>query len=300
MRSVEKVLYPQIIAALTVSINTFLNYALIHGNLGFPEMGVEGAALATVTSSVIGSLFLIGYLVHSKQEVFKIKFYEFKNITKEFVIKLFKKALPVAFNETIWGLGMSFYLIAYAFIGEESISSIVISNQFIGLFWSFMAGLSSACAIMLGNKLGENKLELAKKWGIKFTKLSVYFGIFFGVLLFIMSDTIASQFRHLSTNVQQSISLILKVFSIYIPVKFVNVIQIVGTLRSGGDTVYTLLAEMGPLWLIGVPLAFILSIYSNLPLYLIVAIVNIEEIVKAILVLWRFYTFKWVKNLTLE
>ncbi len=299
MRSVEKVWYPQMVAIGTVITNTFLNYLLINGNWGFPEMGVKGAALATTISSTLGALLLISYLLYSKQDVFKVKFKEYKNITKDFISKLFKKSLPVALNETVWGLGMSFYLIAFAYIDKESISSIVISNHFMGLFWAFMVGLSSACAIMIGKKLGENNLDIAKHWGIKFTKISLISGILFGVALFLLSDTIASQFRHLPIEVRESISLILKVFSFYIPIKFVNVIQIVGTLRAGGDTLYSLLAEVGPLWLIGVPLAFILSIYSNLPLYVIVAIVNVEEIIKLVLLLWRFKSFKWVKNLTI-
>ena len=298
MRSVEKVGYPQIVAIGTVILNTFLNYLLINGNWGFPSLGVRGAAIATTTSSMLGTVFLIGYLVYSKEEVFRIKINEYKNITKHFVTKLFKKALPVAANETAWGLGMSLYLVAFAFKGDN-LSSIIISNHVMGLFWAFMSGLSSACAIMIGKKLGENNLELAKKWGIKFTKLSVIAGIFFGTLLFFSSDIIAQQFDHLP-EVSKSISLILKVFSFYIIIKFVNVIQIVGTLRSGGDTLFSLLAEIIPLWLIGVPLAFILSIYSGLPLYIIVAIVNIEEVIKLVALLWRFFSYKCVKNLTLE
>jgi len=300
MRSVEKVGYPQIVTIGVVVLNTFLNYVLINGNLGFNAMGVRGAALATTVSSTLGALFLIGYLVFSKEAALKIKFKEYRNITRNFIKKIFKKALPVAINETIWGLGMSFYLIAYAFIGEEIISSIVISNLIMGLFWSFNAGLSTACAIMLGKKLGENKLELAKQWGINFTKLGVLTGIVFGGLLFVFSTSIASTFKHLPPNVITNISLILKVFSFYIPIKFTNVVHIVGTLRSGGDTVYSLLAEIVPLWLIGVPLAFILSIYSTLPIYWIVAIVNVEEIIKLFLLLWRFFSYKWVKNLTIS
>lgn len=298
MRSVEKVGYPQVIAIATVALNTILNYLLIQGNFGFPEMGVKGAATATVISSMLGMLFLIGYLVFSKEEVFRIKLREYKNITKAFISKLFKKALPVAINETIWGAGMTAYLIAFSYVGQ-SMSSIIISNQIMGLFWAFMSGLSSACAIMIGKKLGENNLALAKTWGIKFTKLSVLGGIFFGAVLFMLSEPISAQFTHLGYEVSNTMAMILKVFSFYIVVKFVNVIQIVGTLRAGGDTLFSLLAEIGPLWLIGVPLAFILSKYTGLPLYIIVAIVNIEELIKLVLLLWRFFSFKWVNNLTI-
>jgi len=297
MRSVEKVVYPQVIAIGTVLLNTFLNYLLINGNLGFPSLGVRGAAIATTSSSIIGLLFLSGFLLFSNEEVFRIKLSEYHNITKEFISKLFKKVLPVVFNETIWGLGMSLYLIAFAFKGEN-LSSVIISNNIMGLFWAFMSGLSSACAIMIGKKLGENRLDLAKLWGIKFTKLSFLVGIFLGIILFFLSTPISQLFSNLSIDVQLSMALILKVFSFYITIKFVNVIQIVGTLRAGGDTLFSFLAEVFPLWLVGVPLAFGLSIYSNLPLYLIVAIVNVEEILKLIVLLWRFSTFKWVKNLT--
>ncbi len=300
MRSVEKVLYPQLVAISTVLINTVLNYLLINGNFCFPALGVEGAAIATLISTIFGAILLISYLIISKNEVFKIKFILIKDITKSFVLKILKKVLPVAINETIWGLGMTFFLIAYGTISTDSLTSVHISNQVIGLFWAVNAGISSACAIMLGNKLGANKLDLAKNWGKRFVKLSFFAGVFFGILLFLLSDNIAGLYKNTTNDVRENVSLILKVFSIYLPIKFSNVLQIIGTLRAGGDTLYTLLAEIIPLWGVGVPLAFILSIYTNLPLHYIIAIVNLEEIIKLILLFSRFLTFKWVRNLTIE
>lgn len=298
MRSVEKVIYPQVIAVIAVVINTFLNYLLINGHFGFPALGVQGAAIATLISSSFAALMMIGYMIQSKQEVFKVKFTVLKDITKDFVGRILKKALPVAINETIWGLGMMFYLIAYGFISKESIASVQISNQVMGLFWVINAGISTACAIMIGNKLGENKLDLAKAWGKRFMKLTLFAGVFLGVVLFILSDYIPLLFKDTTPLVRDNASLILKVFSFYIPIKFSNALHIVGTLRAGGDTKYALFAELFPLWFIGVPLAFLLSIYTTLPLFIIVALVNIEELVKFVIVLSRFFTFKWVHNLT--
>lgn len=300
MRSVERVIYPQAVAILTVLLNTLLNYTLIKGNFGFEAYGVKGAAIATLISSGIGTTLLIIYLFKSKEEVFKIKFNTYKDITSSFIKKISKKALPVAINEMMWGLGMSMYLIAFGFISTDSLTSVHISNQIMGLFWVINAGISSACAIMLGNKLGEGKTDIAKKWGIKFTKLSLLAGLILGVVLFISSDSISRLYPNTSLDVQENISIILKVFSFYVPIKFSNALQIVGTLRAGGDTKFALFAELGPLWLVGVPLAFILSIYTSLPLYMIIAIVNVEEVLKFFLVLGRFLKFKWVKNLTLE
>lgn len=303
MRSVERVMFPQVIAIIAVVINTGLNYLLINGNFGFPAMGVEGAALATLISSAVGAGLLVLYFLKSREEVFKIKFRLYKEITKEFITKLFKKSLPVAINETIWGLGMTSYLIAFGFIGAASISSVHITNQIMGLFWAFNAGVSGASAIMLGNKLGEGKLDIAKAWGKRFLKVVGIAGIFLGIILFVISDNIANVFANLndedSVEVVNNISLILKVFSFYIPIKFMNAYNIIGSLRSGGDTKFALFAEIGPLWIIGVPLAFYLSInHSNLPLYIIILFVNLEEVFKMALLIPRFLTYKWVKNLT--
>lgn len=300
MRSVERVIFPQMISIGVVLLNTLLNYLLINGNYGFPQMGVEGAALATVISSTTGAVILISFMLFSKEEVYKVKFNKIKEITRDFLSMLAKKALPVAINETIWGLGMSAYLMAVGFIGTEAIASMQISSQIMGMFWVANAGISTACAIMIGNKLGENNLELAKEWGKKFVKLSFYAGVIFGIILFISSGFISSLFTEVSEEVRYNLRIILMIFSFYVPIKFSNALQIIGTLRAGGDTKFALMAEIFPLWLVGVPLAFILSIYSNLPIYVIVGIMNVEELIKFGLVLKRFFSYKWVKNLTVQ
>ena len=105
---------------------------------------------------------------------------------------------------------------------------------------------------MLGNKLGENDIELAKKWGVKFTKLSLFGGLVFGATLFFTSGVIANAFENVSGNVQHDIRLTLMIFSFFVPIKFINALQIVGTLRAGGDTRYAMFSEMIPLWLVGV------------------------------------------------
>jgi Na+-driven multidrug efflux pump len=213
---------------------------------------------------------------------------------------LAQKAAPVAINETIWGLGMSAYLMAIGYISAGAIETVQISNQIMGLFWVANAGISTACAIMLGNKLGENQIELAKKWGKQFVKLSFFAGVILGVILFATSGLIASAFENVSDTVQTDVKLTLMIFSFYVPIKFSNALQIIGTLRAGGDTKYAMIAELIPLWGIGVPLAFILSIFTELPVYVIMGLVNIEEIIKLVLVFKRYKSNIWAKNLTIE
>jgi putative MATE family efflux protein len=298
MRSMERVIFPQLVTFFTVILNTCLNYILINGAFGFPQMGIEGAATATVISSFTGMSILVLSVVFSKEEIFKIPLSLLKEIDLSFLKKLFSKALPVMFNETLWGLGMTSYLIAFTYINDNALATYHIANLIIGMFWVVNAGISSACAIMLGNKLGEEDIETAKLYGRRFVKLSFLFGVIMGVILFVLSPYIPLLFKDASSTVQHDATLILIVFAFYQPIKFTNAIHIIGTLRSGGDTKFALFAEVGALWGIGIPLAFILSIYTDLDIYVIVAIVNVEELIKFIFVNLRFRTYKWANNLT--
>ena len=105
-------------------------------------------------------------------------------------------------------------------------------------------------------------------------------------------------FGNLTDEVTSMVILILRVYAVYAPIKFLNAIMIVGILRSGGDTKFALFAETFGLWGIGVPLAFILSYFTHLELYVIIIFVNFEEITKFVLGYRRTKTGKWMNNLT--
>ena len=298
MRSMEKVIFPQVVATIMVLLNTGLNYVLINGNYGFPEMGIEGAATATLISSAIGAIIFIIYILTTKRSEFKVHFSLITTITKDFIKKLMKKAMPVALNETLWGLGMTMYLIAFSFISAEAIPSYHITNQIMGMFWVFNMGLASACAVMLGKKLGENKIEVAKVWGRRFVFISFGLGLFLATILFFTRGIIPTFFTNISDEVRDNVSMLLLIYCFFIPIRFVNAVHIIGTLRSGGDTVFAFFAEVGVLWGIGVPVAFILSLTTDLPIHMIVLFISAEEVVKAFFVNTRFFTYKWAKNLT--
>ena len=126
---------------------------------------------------------------------------------------------------------------------------------------------------MLGNKLGEGNLLTAKEWEARFRKLGITLGLVLGSILFIMAPIIVPLFGNLSDAVTDTVVMILRVYAVYAPIKFLNAIMIVGSLRSGGDTKFALFVEILSLWGIGVPLAFLLSSFTSFPLYLFIIFV---------------------------
>jgi len=299
-RNVQKVLMPSIFQAVGVLINTGLNYLLIGGNYGFPEMGVRGAATATLISSAFVALLMISYLYFSNERALKVKLSSLKDISVGLLKKWYKTSIPVLINESFWGLGMTVYLIAYGFIGEKAVGSIYLSNQINTIFWVATISVANASAVMLGNKLGSNDLDTAREWEVRFRKLGFTFGVVLGSILFVFAPVIVPLFGSLSIEVKDMVVMILRVYAVYAPMKFLNAIFIVGSLRSGGDTKFALFAEVFSLWGIGVPLAFILSYFTDLPLYMIILFVNFEEIGKFVLCYRRSASGKWINNLTTE
>lgn len=297
-RNVQKVLWPSIFQIMGVLLNTFLNYGFIGGRMGFPELGVRGAGLATLISSSVIALLSVGYLFVSKEPALKIHFSALRRVTKAFLAKIFKTAVPVLLNEGFWGLGMTMYLVAYGFIGDKAVGSIYLANQINSIFWVATIAIANASAVMLGNRLGDGDLLTAKEWEVRFRKLGITLGIVLGSVLFILAPNIVPLFGNLSDAVTDTVVMILRVYAFYAPIKFLNAIMIVGILRSGGDTKFALFIEILSLWGLGVPLAFILSRFTQLPLYMIIVFVNFEEITKFLLGYRRTKSGKWINNLT--
>jgi putative MATE family efflux protein len=293
-RSIGQAKLPMLVSIIALGCNTLLNYLLIFGNFGFPKMGIEGAALATLISRIIEMVMLLAIIYNSKG-VLAGKLYQMLDLSKEFVIKVFKTTLPVIINEFFWALGMTVYSIAYARIGTSAIAAVNISNTIQNLFLVISFGLANACAVMIGNKIGAKEEEVGIEYAKRFSILVPLIGIIMGVILYIFSPVILSLFKITPEGYDYCIK-ILVVLSICMPIRMLNSTVIVGILRSGGDTKYSLCLEMGTIWLVGVPLAFLGAFIWKLPVYWVVALVSIEQLVKSLIGIPRVYSRKWLKN----
>lgn len=297
-RSIGNAKLPMVVSAISLLSNTFLNYLLIFGNFGFPALGIKGAAIATLISRTIEVSLLLG-IIYYRKGVLAARIRELTDITKPFIIKVFRTTLPVVLNEGFWSLGVTMYSVAYGRIGTEDFAAVQISNTIQGLFMVIAMGLGNSCAVMIGNQIGANDNEKAFDYAKSFSILGPVIGILLGIVLLILSPYILYLFN-VSSYVQQNAYRTLIVISIFISLKIFNTILIVGILRSGGDTKFSLFLEMGSVWGIGVPLAFLGALYWKLPVYWVVALVSMEEIVKALIGLTRIISKKWIRNVVEE
>jgi len=296
LRSTGQVRLPMAISVFAIALKTSLNYCLIFGNLGFPQMGIEGAAIATGIARTLEMAFLVGFAYRLRTPVAgRVK--EFLGFNRSFVKVFLITALPVVVNEMLWSLGITTYNAIYAHIGTESIAAINICSTVESLAFVIFIGISDATGIIIGNKIGagdeQTAVETAKRSLIMATGLA----ILIGSLVFLISEPLLTMYN-ISAEAREIARSVLTVLSLALWVRISNMIIIVGVLRSGGDTRFGFILDAGVMWSIGVPSAFLGAFVFHLPAYWVYALVLSEEFVKYIIGLRRFNSRKWIHNLS--
>ena len=188
------------------------------------------------------------------------------------------------------------YSVAYAKISTNAVATFQIAGTVQNIFTVAAFGLANACAVMIGNEIGANREENAMVFAKRFVKVSFSLGILIGILLFVSSSSIVSLYN-VSPEVIRSAKIILRVYSFVMPFRMLSSLFIVGILRSGGDTKYSLMLEMSGVWGVGVPIAFLGALVFKFPIELIVSLVYLEELVKISFCFPRLFSRKWIKNL---
>ena len=298
LRSIGHTKVPMMASSLSLVINIGLNYLLIFGNHSFPKLGIEGAAIATTIARGIECLIIFSFVYMSKSILaFKIKDYFSWNSA---IARLFAfTAGAVIINDILWALGQTTYSIIYGRMGTQALAAINMENSIERLAYVGVIGFSSAAAIMVGQKIGEGREDLAYEYGIRFYKLSVALSILLSIIIFIFSKNLVG-FYNVDTEVFNLAHKTLIAFCFIFPIKSLNLVKIVGILRAGGDTAFAMRANLGALWIVGIPVATIGAFYLGMPLYWVYLLAAAEELVRLPFGLMRFFSKKWIKNFAVE
>ena len=307
LRSMNYVKLPVIITSISILVNVFFNYALIYGKLGFPMLGVSGAALSTLIARLVECLVLLflvyrhkagdgklGDFVHLQYDKLKAKGEPFLN--KLFLKRYFSTAAPVIANEFIWGLGVTMYSLVYGRMGDAATAAITITNTVEQVSLVFFFGICHAAAVLLGNELGSNQLKKAEEHAKNYMVMMFILSVIGAIIVFIAKDPVVALFE-VSDQVLDYVKLCITVFALYMPIRMLNTLIIVTILRSGGDTKASLILDMTSVWLIGIPMAVLGGLVLELPIYIVYAMILIEEVYKLILSYIRYRQKKWLKNI---
>lgn len=286
---------PLVIACFALTFNAVFNWLLIFGVGPFPRMEVAGAALATTGSRFIEMIALI-VLSQKKKTPAAMNLRNALRWDRPFIKVFFATCLPVIVNEVFWSLGMTTYKIAFSRMGIDVIASVNVTEAINSLFFVAMMGVSSATSIMIGVKIGEGDHETAARYGKKFVKIGFLLGMAVGACMALAAPFIPRLFN-VPRNIYIMTSRSLLVGACLVPIKSVNMNIIVGILRSGGDTKFSMFTEMLGVWGVGVPCAFIGALLLNLPIWWLYLLLGLEELSKFVVGTLRVRSGRWLNDL---
>lgn len=281
-----------IIAILT---NLVLNYLLIFGHLGFPKLGVNGAAIATVISRYIEA-FIIMFISHTNE-----KFKYFGGLYRTLIIpsnlfkRIFKAAIPLMLNETFWSLAMSTLVQCYSTRGINAVAGYNIANTLNQVANSTFMAVGSAIGIIIGNLLGANKCEEAVKTDTKLIVFSMMVGTCAGLILIMLSPIFPLLYNttHEARLIASELIIIQGCFLPLFALRNASYF----TLRSGGKILITILTDSLFMWMCPVPVAFILSRYTNLSVPILFIFIQSSYIFNCIVGIVLIKKRIWVKNI---
>ena len=282
-----------LINGVMVILNIALNAVFIFGLSGFPKMGIKGAALATVLATVVQFLWSVGYVLC---RIRAVKF-SLRNCEKKLFGRFWQKTVPLLINNLAWGIGFSMYSVIMGHLGTDAVAANGIANISKNLVVCFCLGLGNAGSIIVGNRLGADRLQEAKEVGETLTKTAIIAGIVSGLVLIALSPFI-TKMVDLTPTARGYLQKMLLISSYYIAGKSVNCMTIGGIFAAGGDSKFGMLCDSVTLWCIIVPLGCICAFILKLPVMVVYFVLNLDEIIKLPVVYKHYKKYKWIKNLT--
>lgn len=301
LRSTENVKLPMYVSLVTTVLNAFMDYGLIFGAFGMPEMGIRGAALATVISAWAGPVLILAVsAIQRNMLISPIK--ELFGFNKRSIAEYYEKATPVIINETLWGLGTLLFSVIFANLGYQYYAAVTIFRTFDNIAFVFFIGLCNASSIMVGKNVGAGHIKRAVEDSRRFVLFVSLCSVLTGVLIIIFRFQLASVFNLSGSITQETLKLtasLLLVYGIELPMRNLPYILIVGTFRPGGDTKIGMKLDLLSLWLCSVPLTTLAAFVFKLPFIAVFAIMYVaEDYLKAILCVKYYFTYNWLRPVT--
>lgn len=280
-----------LISGSSVAINIIFNAVFIFGF----DMGITGAALATVISKAAELLWTIACMLKSGSIKLRKEYmlHEDEKLKADF----WKYTMPILGNEIVWGFGFTMYSVIMGHLGSDAAAANSIANIVKNLAICFCTGVANASGVMVGSLLGQGLLDKAKAYGSRLVRIAIFSGMVSGVIILCVIPFV-SYFGTLTEAAQEYLRTMLTVCSYYVVGKSINMTVISGILPAGGDSKFGFICDAVTMWAVVVPIGLICAFVLDLPAPMVYIIINIDEIIKLPAVYMNYKKYRWLNNLT--
>lgn len=296
IRCMDKASYPLYSGIISAAANTLLNYVLIFGKFGFPALGVNGAAIASVASQAINVTIIVVMFANIRKQK-RTPFSFSLNLGKKGYMQYLFMLAPVVINEFLWSVGQNVNTFIYGHIGTQQLAAMSLTGPVQGLFIGALSGISQAAGILIGKRLGAGETDQAYREAGRL----VWYGFAGSLVLsgiLIVFHKPYTLFYNVEPEVRMTAGHLLVAFAVLAPVKVANMILGGGILRSGGKTAYLMFIDMVGTWLVGAPLGLITAFVFHMPIVWVYFILSQEEAVRLVITFLVFRQKKWMSSLS--
>ena len=283
------------ISSVAVIINILMNGILIFGLFGFPKLGIVGAAYATVIARMVELIW--AYVETKREDRVSIKWagilHTDRNLNKDF----WRYTTPVLGASLVWGIAFVSYSVILGHMGSDAVAANSIASIAKSMIQCVIRGVSAGAGILIGNLLGANELEKAKKYGGRITRMAIVIGVTTGLILMAISP-IVSQLAPITDTAKGYLQFMMLVLGFNLMGQSVNTTVLDGIFCAGGDSKFDMQGNIGAMWCFAVPLGFILAFALKAPVWVVYIIISLDEIVKLPAVYHHYKKYIWVRNIT--
>lgn len=298
MRSVETAKIGLAVSVGALLVNVFFNYVLIFGRLGFPALGVEGAAIATLISRVIETAIVAVYvfLLDKKAQIKVRDFFRFDGATLRDFMRV---SLPVILSGGMWGIAQTVQTAILGHMGQSAIAANSVASTVFQVFSVICYGSASATAVLIGKLIGEGKsdTDAIRPYVRALQAMFAVIGVCSGALLFFGKDLVLTFYSTLTPETYAMAEEFLTVLSVTLVGTSYQVACTTGIIRGGGDTTFVLINDLIFMWVIVIPLAALAAFVFDLSPLIVFVCLKCDQVLKGIPAGWRVQSYKWIKKI---
>lgn len=296
LREMGETVIPMVASVVAVVVNMSLNYVLIFGKLGFPNLGIIGAAIATVISRFTECIIVMGWThYHAQKYIFIQGVYKHFYVPQSLMKQIILKGTPLIINETLWAAGMAKLNQSYSYRGIGVVAALSISGTIANLFNVVFIALGSAISIIVGPLLGEGKMEEAKKTAHQMIFFSVVVCLGIGSIMALVAAQFPSIYKT-TDDVKALATGFIRIGALCMPMyAFLHATYF--TIRSGGKTVITFLFDSFYLWVVSIPIAALIVHFTSWHIFVVYLLCQMIDLIKCAIGYVMLKKEIWLQNL---
>ena len=298
LRSAETVRIAFQLSILTFFINCGINYVLIFGNFGAPRMGVRGAAVGTLIARMIECAVLIAYIA-KKDKNLNLKLKDYLQFDRVLAKDYFKVTAPMLFVQGLWGVNTALQTVILGHMKATAIAANSVASTLFLMVKSTAVGASSAASVIIGKTIGTGDIARVKEYSGRLQKMFIVIGVLSGIFLFFIRIPVLGLY-----DLQPATKEMANAFLIILSVVCVGMSYQMptnnGIIRGGGNAMFVVKMDLVSIWMIVLPLSFIMAFVVKASPIVVVCCLNADQIFKCVPAFLESHYGNWIRKLTRE